>query len=112
MAGFPREEQLLLSQIVGMHRRKPVRDRLSELVPPWDERAIPLIVLLRIAVLLNRGRSAQPLPEIDLAAKRGALDIKFPSGWLDMHPLTDADLQQEVELVKSLDFRLRVMPSR
>lgn len=112
MAGFPREEQLLLAQIVGMHRRKPVRDRLSELVPPWDERAIPLIVLLRIAVLLNRGRSAQPLPEIDLTAKRGSLDLKFPAGWLDGHPLTDADLLQEVELLKALDFRLRVTPSR
>jgi exopolyphosphatase / guanosine-5'-triphosphate,3'-diphosphate pyrophosphatase len=69
-------------------------------------------VLLRIAVLLNRGRSPQPLPEIDLTAKRGSLDLKFPAGWLDNHPLTDADLEQEVESVKALDFRLRVTPSR
>lgn len=111
MAGFPREEQRLLARVVGSHRRKPDTERLGELIPPWGERAVHMIVLLRIAVLLNRGRSTKPLPEIDLVPKRDSLDLKFPPGWLDSHPLTETDLAQEVELLKSLDFRLRVLSS-
>jgi exopolyphosphatase / guanosine-5'-triphosphate,3'-diphosphate pyrophosphatase len=109
MAGFPREEQRLLAQIVGAHRRKPATDRFHELIAPWNERAVHLIVLLRIAVLLNRGRSTKPLPDIDLVAKRDSLELRFPSGWLDKHAMTAADLEQEVALLEALDFGLRIV---
>ncbi len=57
MPGFPREEQRLLARLVGAHRRKLALEGLEELVPPWDRSALYLIVLLRLAVLLHRGRS-------------------------------------------------------
>jgi exopolyphosphatase / guanosine-5'-triphosphate,3'-diphosphate pyrophosphatase len=108
MAGFPREEQRLLALIVGAHRRKPSLERAGELVPPWDKRALPMAVLLRLAVLLHRGRSTIALPPIRLAAKPRALDVKFPANWLDDHPLTAADLEIEIENLKAIDVRLRV----
>ena len=64
MPGFPREEQLLLAALVGGHRRQLSFEALEDLVPPWDRLAEFLIVLLRLAVLLHRGRSPQPLPEV------------------------------------------------
>ncbi len=112
MAGFPREEQMLLALIVGAHRRKPDLARVDELVAPWDEYAIYLVVLLRLAVLLNRGRSTQPQPELRLVAKGRSLEVSFPPEWLDDHPLTVADLSQEIEHLKGLDFRLRVFSAR
>ncbi len=69
-AGFPKEEQQLLARLVGGHRRKLSLERLDELVPPWDKDAVYLIVLLRLAVLLHRGRSAAALPDIDLDRAR------------------------------------------
>ena len=69
MPGFPREEQRLLARLVGGHRRKLSLEGLEELVPPWDRDAIFLIVLLRLAVLLHRGRSADGLPDIELTAR-------------------------------------------
>src|SRR5271155_2363010 len=51
MPGFSREEQRLLARLVGAHRRKLTLEGLEDLVPPWDQLAIYLIVLLRIAVL-------------------------------------------------------------
>jgi len=112
MPGFPREEQRLLARLVGGHRRKLSLEGLDELVPPWDRLAINLIVLLRLAVLIHRGRSATALPNIELSAKPRALEVSFPGRWLKDHPLTAADLQQETEYLKVHSFRLRVFGAR
>jgi exopolyphosphatase/guanosine-5'-triphosphate,3'-diphosphate pyrophosphatase len=40
--------------------------------------------------------------------KARALDITFPKGWLDTHPLTAADMENEIEYLKAVGFRLRV----
>lgn len=112
MPGFPREEQQLLARLVGGHRRKLSLDGLDELLPPWDRSALHLIVLLRLAVLLHRGRSAAALPTIDLAATPKSLEIRFPGRWFRDHPLTATDLQQETDYLKAHGFRLRVFGSR
>lgn len=108
LPGFPREEQALLAALVGSHRRKLNVAQLEDLVPPWHLKAEFLIVLLRLAVLLHRGRGPRALPEIDLRPKGRSLDCGFPKGWLEAHPLTAADLEQEVEILRGAGFRLRV----
>ena len=69
-------------------------------VPPWHLKAEFLIVLLRLAVLLHRGRGPRSLPEIALRAKGGSLEIGFPKGWLADQPLTEADLEQEIRICR------------
>ncbi|MGH8299174.1 MAG: exopolyphosphatase [Steroidobacteraceae bacterium] len=108
MQGFSREEQRLLARMVGGHRRKLALEGLEELVPPWDRNAIQLIVILRLAVLLHRGRSPAALPPIELKAASKSLELLFPARWLRDHPLTSADLQQEVEHLRAAGLRLRV----
>jgi exopolyphosphatase/guanosine-5'-triphosphate,3'-diphosphate pyrophosphatase len=108
MPGFPREEQRLLARIVGGHRRKLSLEGLEELVPPWDRSALYVMVLLRLAVLLHRGRSPAALPQIELRATARSLEVDFPAGWLKDHPLTSADLQQETEYLRVSGLRLRV----
>jgi len=108
MPGFPQEEQRILAYVVGAHRRKVHLDSLEDLTPPWHIKAEFLIVLLRLAVLLHRGRSAVALPHIELKAKARSLELRFPRNWIDEHPLTAADLELEVEHHKSSGFRLRV----
>ncbi|MGB6450198.1 MAG: exopolyphosphatase [Steroidobacteraceae bacterium] len=112
MPGFPREEQRLLARLVGGHRRKLSLEGLDELVPPWDRSAIYLIILLRIAVLLHRGRSPTALPAIELEPTARSLALHFPGRWLKDHPLTRADLQQEIDYLRPHDFRLRVFSAR
>jgi exopolyphosphatase/guanosine-5'-triphosphate,3'-diphosphate pyrophosphatase len=63
--------------------------------------------LLRLSVLLHRGRSANAVPEIALQAKARSLELGFPKGWLDAHPLTAADLEQEFDYLKAIGFKLR-----
>jgi exopolyphosphatase / guanosine-5'-triphosphate,3'-diphosphate pyrophosphatase len=112
MAGFPREEQKLLSLMVGSHRRKPTIEEARELAPPWEQRAPAMTLLLRLAVLLHRGRSTVALPPIKLTPRIDALEVRFPPEWLDDHPLTVADLQSEIEHLKTVGFRLRVFTAR
>src|SRR5580693_2133964 len=95
MPGFPREEQLLLSALVGGHRRQLSIASLEDLLPPWDRLAEFLIVILRLAVLLHRGRSPQPLPEVKLTVKSRNITLELPQRWIKEHPLTLEDLEQE-----------------
>ena len=107
LPGFPREEQRLLSVVVGGHRRKLNRELHEDLVPPWHLKAEFLIVLLRLAVLLHRGRGPGALPDIDLGAHGRSLEVGFPRGWLAERPLTAADLEQEIGYLRAAGFRLR-----
>jgi exopolyphosphatase/guanosine-5'-triphosphate,3'-diphosphate pyrophosphatase len=106
MPGFPQEEQKILACLVGAHRRKIHPEILQDLNPPWHIKAEFLIVILRLAVLLHRGRSSAALPRIELQAKGRTLEISFPNGWLEANPLTAADLELEVEYLRGNDLRL------
>jgi exopolyphosphatase/guanosine-5'-triphosphate,3'-diphosphate pyrophosphatase len=37
------------------------------------------------------------------------LELRFPAGWLDEHPLTRADLEAEARYLKKAGFRLEVV---
>jgi exopolyphosphatase / guanosine-5'-triphosphate,3'-diphosphate pyrophosphatase len=108
MPGFAREEQRLLARLVGAHRRKLNLEGVEELIPPWDGLAFYLVVLLRLAVLLNRGRSTTPLPEVVVAARGQTLELRFPARWLKEHPLSVEDLQQEIDFLRASGLKLRV----
>ena len=108
MPGFAHEEQLLLARLVGAHRRKLAVTGLEDLIPPWDRLALYLMVLLRLAVLLHRGRSATALPAVELTARARTLEVRFPVRWLKDHPLSVEDLHQEIEFLRSSGLKLRV----
>ena len=108
MPGFAREEQHLIACLVGNHRRKLTLEHLEDLIPPWDSLAIYLIVLLRLSVLLHRGRSTAALQSIELTARARTLQLRFAPRWLREHPLTTADLQQEINYLRPQRLRLRV----
>ena len=108
MPGFTREEQRLLAQLVGAHRRKLVLEDTAQLIPPWDRLGVRLIVLLRIAVLLHRSRSAAPLLPLRLTARASTLTLRIGARWLARHPLSLEDLRQEVDYLRAAGLRLRV----
>ena len=111
MPGFAHEEQLLLARLVGGHRRKLVLDGIEDLIPPWDRLAVYLILVLRLAVLLHRDRSGAPPPPVTLTPRPHGLELRFGLRSLRDHPLTAADLQQEVESLKAQGLRLRTFTS-
>jgi exopolyphosphatase/guanosine-5'-triphosphate,3'-diphosphate pyrophosphatase len=108
MPGFPSHEQQLLAAIVGAHRRKLLLASLEDLMPPWHLQALYLIVLLRLSVLLHRGRGPRSLPDLRLSVKGNSAEIAFPRGWLEEHPLTAIDLEQEAGYLAAAGFKLRI----
>jgi exopolyphosphatase/guanosine-5'-triphosphate,3'-diphosphate pyrophosphatase len=99
LPGFSRHEQQLLARLVRAHRRKIPADLFDRLNVPWPARIQRAAVLLRVAVLLNRGRSDSRLPEFEAVAGKRSLTLRFPDGWLEAHPLTRADLDEEATLL-------------
>src|SRR6202789_4681494 len=57
MPGFPREEQLLLSALVGCHRRQLSVASLEDLLPPWDRLGGVFFLLPRPPGLFHPGRT-------------------------------------------------------
>lgn len=108
MPGFSHEDQALLAALILTHRRKISDSHFTGLPEDHAWTAKCLSVLLRIAVRLHRGRRARALPAIKLSVKRNRIVLKFPRGWLDRHPLTHADLDDERARLQEVGFELLV----
>jgi exopolyphosphatase/guanosine-5'-triphosphate,3'-diphosphate pyrophosphatase len=106
MPGFPREEQRLLSRLVGAHRRSFANTSFDGLPPGRVVAARRLTVLLRLAVLLQRSRTTDTVPPIRLTAGDEALLVAAPAEWLDTNPLTLADLELEADYLGAAGFQL------
>jgi exopolyphosphatase/guanosine-5'-triphosphate,3'-diphosphate pyrophosphatase len=104
--GFTLQEQQVLATLVRAHRRKLPADLIRELPHQWVRPTERLAVLLRLAVILNRSRSPNPLPDLAIEAEKRTLRVKFADQWLDQHPLTRTDLEQEKEWLAAADYSL------
>ncbi len=108
MPGFSRHEQRLLSMLVRAHRRKFPTGLWRDL-PESDRLVECFAVLLRLAALLHRSRTE--IAEVTVVAGRRSLEIRFAPGWLEAHPLTQADLQEEAEMLRAGGFELKLPAS-
>lgn len=108
LPGFSRSEQQQLAMLVLAHRRKFPLAELAELGEELAPRILYLAVLLRLAVLLHRSHSDESLPSLKWGAKERKLKLGFPPGWLETHPLTQADLEQEIGMLDAVNFKLDI----
>jgi exopolyphosphatase/guanosine-5'-triphosphate,3'-diphosphate pyrophosphatase len=106
LQGFSRQEQALLAALVLSHRSKLRVDAFKRLMKPFVKPGKQMCVILRIAVLLHRGRTDQQIPDIDLAIKNKKIHLRFPEGWLEEHSMTLADLTKEVDYLNDAGYRL------
>lgn len=111
LAGFSRQEQQLLAAIVESHRRKPDKATFSALPQRYRQLARYITALLRLGVLFRRARRAESLPQMQLAATTQRLRLTVPAAWIDQHPLSEADLEQEQAPLNELGLLLEVHPS-
>lgn len=105
MPGFSRQEQHDLAILIRNHRRKLNVDNFRS-SDNGGERLLRLCALLRLAGVLNRSRSNMPLPPIEIYAETQSLEICFPDGWLEEHPLTGVDMQTEAEYLAGAGYAL------
>lgn len=107
LPGFSRREQQQLAMLVQAHRRKFPLGEFARLGAA-SLRCQRLSVLLRLAVLLHRSHSDEALPCFELRAREQGLQLNFPEGWLEQHPLTQADLEQEVAFLRGAKLKLEI----
>lgn len=135
MPGFSRREQDALTGLVRSHRR--VMPGLSYAEFPLEERRLlrRLSALLRLSVILERGRVEGAAPRISGAAGPGVLDAKaaatvapghaaleagveqgidwlrlaLPAGWLGAHPLSASELELELAQLATAGIRFEVV---
>jgi exopolyphosphatase/guanosine-5'-triphosphate,3'-diphosphate pyrophosphatase len=108
MPGFSRADQDLLAAMLLGQRKRLAREVFAGLPPGEVELATRLTVVLRLAIRLARGRSPAPPPPVTATARKGGLELVFPSGWIEAHPLTHADLMEEADKLKGIGFELKV----
>ncbi len=108
LPGFSRSEQHRVSMIVRGHRRKfPVEALAAEAA------LRALCVVLRLAVVMHRGRTDDPLPQFTATASPGMdapeIELAFPRRWLARHPLTELDLKEEADYLAAIPAKLRIV---
>jgi len=110
LPGFSRQEQGALSVMVRLHRRRYQPDLIEENVYGRSDALSIITRLLRLAVVLNRGRLPEEIPPLQLSLQSvKVMILEIPSDWLEDHPLTAADLEQEFYLLKKAGHKLRIV---
>lgn len=106
LAGFSLQEQRALAVLVRGHRRKMPLPELKLLPKDCQNTTSTLLIILRIAVLLNRSRHAELVPVEHFAIDGKTISLRMGGNWLASHPLTAADLEEEARYLKKLGYRL------
>lgn len=107
--GFSRQEQRTVSTIVMAHRMK-LKSKLFDNFQ-MGETMIKLTIILRISVILLRGRSSNPIPLPKISFNHDGngddqIEIIFEEEWLQQHALTQYDLNAEAAQLKNIGFKL------
>lgn len=102
MPGFSMHEQANLAFLVRTHRRAYVEPEGYV-----SDRLVKLSILLRIAVVLRRNRTDLPLPPIRIKTKDSTLVLSIAKAWRQEHPLTELDILQEVDFLRSAPIQLK-----
>ena len=107
MPGFADGEQRRLAALIRGHRRKMPLAEFRKLSAVQARSITRLCVLLRLAFMLHRRRSDDPLLPILINVEDMVIKLEYPPHWLDTHALTRADLEQEAGYLKAAGFKLK-----
>ena len=104
MPGFTLTEQSQLAWLVRTHRR-----RLQTEEPmPHGKSLMHLCVILRLAVTFRRNRSDARPADANFQQQGDAYLIEIDRDWLNAHPLTRMDLEQESNVLLAAGVELGV----
>ncbi len=107
LMGFSNTEQAFLAALVRPHRGRFQTQAFAALPSRLARPAPFLAIVLRLAALLHRSRLPVDKRDIQVKGGDGGLRLRFPPGWLEAHPLTAADLEEEARTLRAAGFELR-----
>ncbi|HSH42389.1 MAG TPA: exopolyphosphatase [Arenicellales bacterium] len=106
LAGFSRNDQRILATLIRGHRRKFPLSAFEQLAATSRPAALRLCVVLRLAVLMQRGREDILPGHYRLGAENNRIVLGLPAAWIEAHPLTWADLEQEQRYLRAAGIEL------
>ena len=109
MPGFPRAEQRLLAALIGGQRHSINTSAFKALPKPWRASSLRLLIILRLAVLLNRSRKERAQIPVTIDVTDDSVSVHFDADWLAENPLTIADLEREEGYLSNVGYDLRVL---
>jgi exopolyphosphatase/guanosine-5'-triphosphate,3'-diphosphate pyrophosphatase len=108
MPGFTRQEQLFLAALVRHHRR-PIPKSFTDKLPTRLHEPLRMsLFCLRLACILCRSRDDGAVPDFRLSGSDNMITLAFPADWMESHPLTLFDLQQEARDLRAIGLNFRV----
>jgi exopolyphosphatase/guanosine-5'-triphosphate,3'-diphosphate pyrophosphatase len=105
--GFSQTDQKLLAALVRLQRGKFANGALEDIPDSWQEPIRKLAVLFRLAIVLHRSRTPGLRVRFQLQVSGRNLRLRFPTRWLDRHPLTREDLEREADWLEPAGFKLK-----
>lgn len=105
MPGFSWSEQSILATLVRLQRSSFNLDVVQELPLNVQSTTQKLAVILRLAVIFNRSRLTEKLPQIRVRAQQNHIDIFVDPDWLNEQALTQAKILSEIDKHKSAQSR-------
>ncbi len=107
LMGFSKAEQNALSLLIRFHRRKIDMTAFEHMTKAERIHLLRLLSLIRLAVLIHRGRHRVDLNNLKLKAKEDQLVLQVDEQWLEENPLTSAELSAEADRLLKIDFKLK-----
>jgi exopolyphosphatase/guanosine-5'-triphosphate,3'-diphosphate pyrophosphatase len=96
LPGFNQEHQLILATLIRFHRKSIKLDEIPHFNLIKKKDLLPLIQLLRLAVLLNNQRQTTSAPEsLEINNDGYHISLIFPEGYLEQNSLVQYDLEKE-----------------
>ncbi len=108
MPGFSRREQRILSSLVRTHRREFSELTYRAFDPAEQTALIRLALLLRLAVIMERGHGRRDDQQPHADVHGDALVLTFESGWLEANALSARELEREVALFERTRVPLEI----
>jgi len=108
LAGFSQQQQQRLSTLITVQRGKISINSFDTINQFCKISIIKLAAILRLSVIFHRSRTATALPVIDVRVKENKIVLSLPVSWVEEHPLTLNDIEQEAEYLKAIDIILEV----
>ena len=107
IAGFSREEQVVLATLVRVHRRHVAKNAFDALPERLQLSTRCKAAILRLAVALHRAHESDPIPLLNAKAKENQLQLILDQDWLASRPLLHADLLHEIEDMSGLGITFK-----
>jgi len=106
LPGFSQQEQEQLAILAEAHRGKFNEELFGDVPEQERPQLLELICIFRLAIRFKYVESLEQMPEFTIAASERSISLGFPANWLEQHPLTASELEQEQRMLAKMGMSL------